>query len=83
MSYPSSTCEIMLAEWIRGGRLVVSIVVSAFFNIMCLGFAWFFAVRNIYEGICLSLLISSLLSLYIWFASLVLLIKGKEEGIFK
>jgi len=72
-----------LAEWVRGGRLVVTIVIASLFDVLFLGCAWLFAIWNIYEGICLSLLMSSLLSLYTFIASVILFGKGKEEGIFK
>jgi len=72
-----------LAEWVRGGRLLVTIIVVGFFELLSLGFTWFFFIRDIWEGIALGLLVSSVLSIYVLIASIVLFWKGKEEGIFK
>ena len=72
-----------LAEWVRGGRLLVTIVVALFFDLIFLGFTWLCFITNVYEGIGLGLTISSLCSLYSFIASVVLFAKGKEEGIFK
>ncbi|RLI86561.1 MAG: hypothetical protein DRP01_03915 [Archaeoglobales archaeon] len=72
-----------LAEWIKGGRLLVTIIVVGFFELLSLGFTWLCFIRDIWEGIALGLLFSSLFSLYIWIASIVLFVKGKEIGVFK
>ena len=72
-----------LAEWVRGGRLLVTIVVALFFTLISLGFTWLCFITNIYEGIGLGLLVASLCSLYSFIASIVLFAKGKEEGVFK
>lgn len=72
-----------LAEWVRGGRLLVTIVVALFFALLSLGFAWLCFITNLHGGIGLGLLVASLCALYGFIASVVLLAKGKEEGIFK
>ena len=72
-----------LAEWVRGGRLVVTMIVAGFFDLISLGFTWLCFITNVYEGIGLGLTVSSLCSLYSFIASVVLFAKGKEEGIFK
>jgi len=72
-----------LAEWVRGGRLLVTIIVVLFFALLSLGFAWLCFITNVYEGIGLGLLIASLCTLYGFIASIVMFVKGKEEGILK
>jgi len=72
-----------LAEWVRGGRLLVTIVVALFFDLIFLGFTWLCFITDVYEGIGLGLTISSLCTLYSFIASVLLFAKGKEEGIFR
>lgn len=72
-----------LERWIRGGRLLVTAIVTSFFTLLSLGFTWLCFITGSHGGIGLGLLISSILALYTFVASLVLFWKGREEGVFE